>query len=387
MLYDLVPIPNRYQTDAMVSSVVPVFGDEEKMDEIHWYGWDLDAVAMTSSGFHKYKTVELSGPYVIERMFVTKEPIDLKKRWWTSNQEIYPIYQNMHRGTSLDQIQTVKFLNGITGALQLSGIGICCPRTIHSHILRAVSNSLYWSEQAERFSKNLNHILHKCIFGDDVTNVDVLERVKGMRSDPRYVAELPYICDYIPEHQVDPSTRIFLQEEVTLEALHKIRALDFGCPMCSVISAEIEPPFDPAGENVKYCEAEPDRRWAFLAFVHAMERIEATDYHLKIKLDHNQVVDREYELYNRYKGIASKQSPENDQYHIDELFNSFARWYWHDLTRPPMNTDVVEIDITKNWLDEAYVAIKHNDDLVDQYYIDFTMYAIGSLSVMDQYGS
>lgn len=98
--------------------------------------------------------------------------------------------------------------------------------------------------------RNLDHIVHKCIFGYDSTNVDVLERVLGMRSDPRYIAELPYMCDYIPDHDVDPFTNMFLKDDIKLKDLKSIRALDFGVPMCSVISAEIEPPFDPAGEGV-----------------------------------------------------------------------------------------------------------------------------------------
>lgn len=386
MLYDLVPIPSRYQSDAKFSSVVPVFSDGERMDDIHWYGWDVDIVALMSAGFHKYKTVEVVGNNVIERMFITSEPIDLKKRWWTSDIQINGIYQKMHQGSSLANVKTVKFLNGITGVLQMTGIGLCCPRTIHSHILRAVCNSLYWNPKAEALMRNLDHIIHKCIFGHDSTNVDVLERVLGMRSDPRYVSELPYICDYIPEHEVDPFTKVFLQDDIKLKDLKTIRALDFGVPMCSVISAEIEPPFDPAGEGVKYGEEDVDRRWGFMTLVQALGMIEATDYHLHITLDKNIVSDHKYELYNRYKGIGSQQSATMDQYHIDEVFNAFARWYWHDLTKPPMNNTVVEIDITKNWLDEAYIEIKHSDDFVDQYYIDFTVYAVASLCVMDQHG-
>ena len=113
--------------------------------------------------------------------------------------------------------------------------------------------------------RNLDHIIHKCIFGHDSTNVDVLERVLGMRSDPRYVSELPYICDYIPEHEVDPFTKVFLQDDIKLKDLKTIRALDFGVPMCSVISAEIEPPFDPAGDGVKDGEEDRDRGRGFMA--------------------------------------------------------------------------------------------------------------------------
>lgn len=387
MLYDLVPLPNRYESDATISSVVPIFGDSENMDDVHWYGWELDATSLLSSGCSKYKTVEICGRHVIERMFVTMEPIDLKKRWWTSDVKIQPIYQKTHTGTSLHDVQTIKFLDGITGFLQMSGIGLCCPRTIHSLILRAATNSLYWSPKVDQVSRNLNHIVHKCIFGDDATNVDILERVLGMRNDPHYVAELPYICDFIPECSVDPSTRLFLKEDISLKDLKDIKAIDFGVPMCSVISSEIEPPFDPAGKDVKYGEEETDRRWAFLLLLHALDRVEATDYHLRITLEHNVCRESEYELYNRYVGIGSRISPKMDKYHIDEVFNAFARWYWHDLTKPPMNNDVVSIDITKNWLDEAYIEIRHSDDIVDQYYIDFTMYAGGSLCVMDNYGN
>lgn len=393
MLYDIVPMPFRYQRPAEISSVVPVFRDEDGIDDVRCYGWDVDVVALKSCGLQKYKTVEISGNSVVERVFCTTEPIDLSKKWWTSDISVMPVVQRIYEGTELNGIKTAKFLHGITDVLRTTGIDLCCPRTIHDHILRTVTHSPYWTTEAQRILRNPDHIAHSCVFGDDVTNVDVLERVKSMRHDPDYLVELPYIREYIPDVKTDPFTRMFSKENVNLTDLKSICALNFGVPMCSVMVASMELPFDITGSDVKYGESDPDKRWGFLMFLRAVEEIEATDFAVTLEIERkheagNPSVTKtvvnvsDSEMYNRYKGYGTVKYI--NPYHVDELLNMFSRWYWHDLgisTR----FEKLKIRITRNWLDEVFIEVDR-DGSVDRYYVDLTMYAIGSLGVMDQQG-
>ena len=61
MLYDIVPIPIRYREGGEIDNVIPIFSNEEMLDDVEWVGWYLDVDAIIRCGCYKYKTVEING--------------------------------------------------------------------------------------------------------------------------------------------------------------------------------------------------------------------------------------------------------------------------------------------------------------------------------------
>ncbi len=383
MLYDIVPIPLRYREGSEIDNIIPIFSNEEELDEVEWVGWHLDVDAIIRCGCYKYKTVEISGYDTIERTFVTQQPIDLNGRWWESDEPIFPIMQKTFRSNDLNTIQTIKYLDGITGILQLTGVQVCNTKSMHTEILQAVQSSIYQDPRLERILRDQEHPIHKIIIGDDETNLDTYLQAITMKNDPQSMRTIEYVCNWLPEIRLDPWLKRFLINGASLKEINLSRSIDFGTPMCSTISATIVPPFDPSDDDVIYQEENPDRKWAFLQMVVLLQTIAATDYSIHIKLTNNKITECKKEFYNRYKGFGYPCISQDQDYYASMLFEALARWHWsHLLTHTRVDHPVAEILIQRNWLDEAYIQIKYEDGEESRYYIDFTMFQIASISVM-----
>ena len=385
MLYDLIPLPIRYRKGSEITSIIPIFNGSMQMDDVDWVGWKLEPDVIQQVGCHKYKTVEIYGNDTIERTFVSKEPLDINGSWWNSKDQIFPIYQRTFRSSNLDTIQTIKYLNGITGILQLTGMQVCNTETVHTRVLRYVQTSIYQNPKCNAVLMNRNHPLHHLVVGDDEKNLDVYTQVSAMRQDPREMLELKHCIDWLPVIKDDPYLeRFLLADQLSLNEIHLIRGLDYGIPMCSVIQSTIHPLFDPTDDDVMYGEDDPDKRWSFLQMVIILQNIPATDYSIEITLKNNHVVDQRIECYNRYKGYGYPKTSSDQTYYTDILFEAFARWRWTHLIRHLKNDHqaVTKFTIQKNWMDEAYILIEYEDGEQQKYYIDFTMYQIGSISIM-----
>ena len=384
MLYDLVPLPIRYRRNSEISSIIPVFHGVSTMDDLDWVGWRLEPDSVQQIGCHKYKTVEIYGQDTIERTFITHEPLDLKKPWWTSTEQIMPVYQKTFRSNNLDTIQTVKYLNGITGMLQLTGVQVCNTKTIHTEILRAVQTSIYQNPKCDAVFMDRDHPLHHISIGDDEKNLDTYIQTKAMHSDPSDLLEMRYCVDWLPEVKEDPYLERFIHaDQLTLNEIHLIRSLDYGIPMCSIVQSTICPLFDPTETDVSYGEDDINKRWPFLRVLILLQTIPATDYTISISLKNNRVVDQHAEYYNRYKGYGYPNQSSDQRYYTDMLFEAFARWKWsHLLEHTKADHPVAKLTIQRNWLDEVYILIEYEDGTQQKYYIDFTMYQLASISIM-----
>lgn len=384
MLYDLVPLPIRYRDNSEISSIIPIFRGSDTLDDLEWIGWEMEPGLIQRLGCRKYKTVEIYGKDTIERTFVSKEPLDLNKPWWTSTEQIMPIYQKTFRSSDLNTIQTIKYLNGITGMLQLTGVQVCNTKTIHTEILQSIQTSIYQNPKCDAVLMDRDHPLHHITVGDDEKNLDNYIRVQEMRHDPDEMLEMRCSVDWIPAVKDDPYLERFIHaDQLTLNEIHLARSLDYGVSMCSIIQAITHPLFDPKEEDVLYGEEDPNKRWPFLRVLILLQTIPATDYNISLTLKNNQVIQQQIEYYNRYKGYGYPNESPDQRYYTDMLFEAFARWKWsHLLQHIREDHPVTKITIQRNWLDEAYILIEYEDGTQQKYYIDFTMYQIASISIM-----
>ena len=140
MLYDIVPLPLRYRKGAEISSLVPYI-DNGSCDDMHSLGWEVSIDAITASGFSKYKTLDVIGNVVLERVFFTEKPIDLEKSWWTSTDTVYPLYQTGYGGS--EATTTVRYLAGSMAVLATQDDTPKAINSIHTHILCTLQKSVY----------------------------------------------------------------------------------------------------------------------------------------------------------------------------------------------------------------------------------------------------
>ena len=114
MLIDIVSLPYRYSDyDESFSTFLPRFDYKDRCDEISCFGRNIDLSIFNSDAVFKYKTIEFENNSIIERVFLIDDDLDTRKKFWTSNRRVYPLW--MKTFSLADPIKgiTFKYVNGI----------------------------------------------------------------------------------------------------------------------------------------------------------------------------------------------------------------------------------------------------------------------------------
>lgn len=91
MIHELVALLPRCYLDFTQSTEVMVFRhiSSKDVDSVIGYGNTINAgYTLQNPELNKYKSIETLGNCLIERIIISKEPIDLDKKWWNSKQSI-----------------------------------------------------------------------------------------------------------------------------------------------------------------------------------------------------------------------------------------------------------------------------------------------------------
>lgn len=97
MLYEMVALPNRILDPYVTSTKVMWFINPEHPHGLevfpHIYGHDVVvgsdlALCPEDVVDYKYKTVEMYGDMIIERLLISPEPVLIHSKWWTSNDKV-----------------------------------------------------------------------------------------------------------------------------------------------------------------------------------------------------------------------------------------------------------------------------------------------------------
>lgn len=375
MLYDIVPLPLRFRKGAELSSLVPYI-DNGSCDDMHSLGWEISIDAIMSSGFSKYKTLDVIGNIVLERVFFTEKPIDLSKSWWSSTDTVYPLYQTGYGGPTSDT--TVRYLAGSMAVLATQDDVPTAINSIHTCVLCALKKSVYWTDDITQMLKNPSLPIHQLVIGNERNNLNLLSDAKDLPQCPEYYMSKAVCGEWVPKVQIDPLTQTFLSKTMCLNDLNKFKSKCFGIPMCSVLTVDIEQPFDPKEEDVLYGELDVDKRDGFLMLLSDIENVDATDYYIEMTFNNKKVVKTQGEFFNRYKGISSRFATVDG---MTEMIIGVQRWQWKSLNGE--TNSLKEVKIAKYWTDEVYITLVWEDGSSTKYYIDLVLYNSISRCVLD----
>lgn len=374
MLYDIIRLPNRYDSgDTIDTSVLRFFKPPEEVIDV--FGRVIPA-GYIGNNLCKYKTIELQNNRTIERVFVTPEEIDLKKKWTTCKTDIFPIWYKIYQFPFAYKSEVNRYVGGITALIDYAsevpcdcGIGT----SINNIIADIYKNKGYIVPQ---YKKEMGSAITS---GDDSSNLQALIDADNCPSVDEYHDSSTFIDDIHP-CPISPDT----DNQIYIPIVPKVKDLRYlisnmfqnGRTQNDVDILEI--PFDI--RTVEIEEANPDCRSCFHELILYLEQSSFTD--LNIVAEHTGTSRvKAYQIssikgYSRYQGLV-----QND-YILDrtkdDIENRINMWVDRILSK----TIPMKVTITKTWTEEIFIELDYADKTKRQYYIDLVIYGIGSLSVI-----
>lgn len=385
MLYDIMPIPMRYEKGDTISTLLPLFNydSDAQTDNINWLGTEIPIDDDICKNIFKYKTIELINDRTIERMFFTTEEIDFKKSWWTSDMKIYPVYARSWSHVDQNSIMINRYVNGIhemLGEIAQTPCNVCTIEEKAKDIVKKVIPIAKEKEQQE------------LINGDDYSNVNMLSTAIDIYNNRRYLSrnsieELQKFFKSIPTIEKNFDDDRYIDPAVKLCSLKTIKKQDFGIPMCSVIPTFINPLFE-SMEDVCYGEDNMDLKSQFLDICNKIEFLGCTDFGLKISYDALNDINVWVEAYSRYMGYSDRLT-KNKLFmkQVDYIVNLLSKWFFKKVI---LNSKArpIGIKVQKSWTDEIFIEALYFENNKEKYYrcyIDLAMYCLGTISLCDKY--
>lgn len=374
MIYDLIELPMR-KVSGELSSVLPRFISLPGIEDVDWYGRTirLDGI---QSGMHKYKSIEPMGSMTIERMFMTDEPIDFKKKWQTANINIYPIMFKVFKYPLTSRCEVYRYLNGSTNVL---GNIDCYPelQTLNSRLANLVCPYGFGDVFDTRASKLIPHV----ISGNDDRNLSTFATMKEFLSDENdgfFYTEAPMSFeDMFPAIPKDHTEDLFLRD-IKVSNLKPLLAPQVGTGIFRNVMAYVPTPFEITQQTVFNEECEM-YRWCLHDLIQELERSVYTDMHFLIEFKDQHKVTYKHEVMSRYIGLSAN-NIHGTKSVITDIVEMLRKWACMTSSGTPSR-----VELWKNWAEEIFISITVNG-ITTNYYFDIVTYSLTNLSFVDILG-
>lgn len=373
MIQDLVHIPIRYPDYTTIDTECPSFNctrDDEYTDQ---FGRSVDVGYIAQSGFAKYKSVEQIADTTIERMLITDQAIDFRKNWKTSSIAVWPVSAKVHTTPSLGVCDVCRYIKPITELINdhVGGASIT-GTTIHDLTLhRAMEYGYLFSPAVTQ-----NPFIRNIVYGVDWENIDKYNNITH-----EGVADCDtggWSCDILPHYPHDPHRMFFSHANLTAKELHKLCEPTLGVQHLAdnVVTTDI--PFAVDDNVICTEEYSSGVRPFFHDMIGLIETMACTDFILTVDQDTTVT----FKFHSRYAGYKYC-SPEQAVLIAEQvgLVGHVIMWATHALQALRIPTTVFHVTVTKNWNEEIFFLIQTPNKTL-HYYVDITLYGLGSLSIM-----
>lgn len=370
MIYDLIQLPMR-NISGDLTTVCPLFTRLTGMEDVDWYGRVINLDRAKSTLF-KYKSIEPIGDAVFERLFLTTDQIDFKKKWITSDIEIFPIFFKVFRRPFNPYCNLYRYLNGTLNALG-SIDGFSHMQTLDNKLMK-----LMWPYDPGCFiPKRTYDLIPQIVQGTDSENLEKYQSVKTfMECDDTIDYPQPY-NKIFPEFPTDHAEKMFLNN-MCVSDMRPIIA-----PQCNVgiyrnTMLQVNPPFEINNTTI-FSEDNEFYRWSLHELIQNIERSVFTDIHLTLFYKEANKVEAKTEFYSRYIGMTPKRLPGEESFASDAV-EKLRKWANMTTGETPL-----QVELWKNWAEEIFITIKTSKG--DQnYYFDLALYSLANLSFVDIIG-
>lgn len=119
MFVDLLELPMRLtENDEILDTRIDIFGDVFHPEAYNLEGRILPIKPFINKRYWKYKSVETIGNYTVERIFLTKEKLDMLDAWWDADTVAYPVQCKIFDMRDPVYGSTYRYVRGIQAILQ-----------------------------------------------------------------------------------------------------------------------------------------------------------------------------------------------------------------------------------------------------------------------------
>ena len=370
MIYDLIELPMR-DISGELSTVSPLFVYTNGMDDINWYGKSID-LSLIKQHLFKYKSVEQQGPNAIERVFYTQEPIDLKKKWWTTKIQIFPVFYKIYKWPIQAIAPVYRYLNGTQDVLD-----IC---DVYEHHNQTIYNKL----AAELYPcfRNVNDMvmdprLKLLVTGRDHDTLSMYQQAHDMMEnmDRFYSMYEPLRIPSIPKDQIGD---MFLHD-INTKDLGLVRNRGNGWGLYTAMVADTSTPFD-IDESTYFTEDNEINRWTLHDLLQTIEQSVCTDMEIVLTFEGSHRVRTQANMFSKYIGWTAREIPGfNTMKH--DIVERLRKWACMTSTKPPL-----KVTLQKTWLEEVFIFIETEKDRGEKYYFDLAAYSLANMSFVDIFG-
>ena len=373
MIYDIIPLPSR-NINGSLSTVVPLFSRSAGVDDVEWFGKEIDAHRLPHVLF-KYKSIEHTGSKTIERMFYTPEPIDFTKKWITARIYVYPIYMKVFQNPPRINCDIYRYLNGTQYALA-SIDNFTHSQTLDAYLLKKY---LRWLPNIDLYVPDdvkglIPHVMH----GDDNQNLSRYANIMDCVGEWNFefVPMQPYAG--LRMFKEDYSNSVFLKDELTIKDLEPITSNTSTAGIYKGMIDDIEVPFEVNRTTI--CTEEYEYyRWVFHLLIQALECLFYTDIHIILNYDENHRVSADIDMFSRYIGHTTDKLP-GYQKICDHIVDQLRKWAGFTSGCTP-----TKVELWKNWAEEVFIEIQSEKNGTVRYYTDLMAYSLANLSFRDRF--
>ena len=374
MIYDLIPLPMR-SISGDVSTTCPMFHSLVGLDDITCYGRSIN-LDRAKEKFFKYKSIENIGPAAFERLFLTTEPIDFKKRWISSSIKIYPILFKVFKPPFKQTCDVYRYLNGSVNALSI------IDEDAHIQTVGDKLIKIMWPYDPGLYiPKRTYNLIPHIVGGSDIENICNYQSVYEYMDTNDNANVFDYynkpISELFPNYPEDATESIFLRDMSISDLKPFVTSQCINGMMRNVLPV-CEPPFK-ITKNTIFSEDNEFCRWTLHSIIQSLERSVYTDLYLELKCeDGHKTKLVQCDLYSRYIGLSATKLDGEDAF-IRELAELLRKWSCMTTGETP-----ISIKLWKTWSEEIFITIKTSRG-DRNYYFDLALYSLVNMSFVDMF--
>lgn len=370
MIYDLIELPMR-DISGELSTVAPLFVYKHGMDDVNWYGKSIN-LSLIKQQLFKYKSVEQQGPNAIERVFYTQEPIDLKKKWWTTKIQIFPVFYKIYKWPIQAIAPVYRYLNGTQDVLD-----VC---DVYEHHCQTIYNKL--TNELTPCFRNTNDVmadprLKLLVAGKDHETLSMYKQAHDMMENmDRFYGMYEPI--HLPVFPKDNIGDMFLHD-VNTKDLGLVRNRGNGWGLYTAMIADTSTPFE-INEDVYFTEDNEINRWTLHDLLQTIEQSVCTDMNITLEFESAHKVRVKADMFSKYIGWTAREIPGFNTMKRD-IIDCLRKWSCMTTGKTP-----TKVTLMKTWLEEVFICIETGQNRTENYYFDLAAYSLANMSFVDIFG-
>jgi len=395
MIQDVLEMPFAItKKDITFKNLIPtiVYDGHHCNENWYWTGREIELSKLRVKETYRYKIIEYSGDYVIERVVLTDKPIDVNSDWSKcTDTNVFPIYAIARPINGKGYPRFDRYLPGIFNSLYWFDN---CPgdlQTIHSAIDRRLND---WYHPNTRIARLIDNDIHRFISsGSMYDNFDQYAMILHATDINAWCSEEDIVkLNNHPEEfthkfeKMNQNDKVYASFDLKLSNLNFLKNSSSGLWCINQTTGKPNRLFDPNDEDVEHNTIEYKTLYQ-MQLIEYFTKCKYTDIYLKAKVRKNipQGVRvrrklstySQFDVLNRYTGTHRDRS----NMILPDDMEETTRIY--ELIEEAFGDIISEMEILKNWWDEIYIRFTDHKGIEHKYFYDLTWLALADCTLVE----